>query len=126
MPAPRSVNRMPHAHETLVRWYLRFNGYLGEESFVVHEPDIGGVPQGAEFDTLAVRFPFSREYAGFAIENDPRLLDVEAIQKSLVDFTIAEVKSGENLKPNRIWRLTYGLLSRKDNSRNGAIPERSS
>ena len=37
---------MAHPSETLVRWYLRFNGYLGVENLVVHEPNSGAVPQG--------------------------------------------------------------------------------
>jgi len=96
---------MPDAFEKLVRWYLRFNGYFGVESFVVHEPVDGGVPQGAEFDTLGVRFPFSREDPGFEIQNDPKLRDNQAEEESLVDFVVAEVKTGENLSLNRIWKL---------------------
>jgi hypothetical protein len=96
---------MPDPHETLVRWYLRFNGYLGVESFVVHELKDGKVPEGAEFDTLAVRFPFSRESAGFLIRNDSPLWDKEAEENSLIDFVIAEVKGGAKPSLNKIWRL---------------------
>jgi hypothetical protein len=95
---------MSDAYETLVRWYLRFNGYLGVESFAVHEPSSLGVSEGAEFDTLGVRFPYSREEAQFRIQNDPRLQDEEAQRKCLIDFVVAEVKSGEKLSLNRIWR----------------------
>ena len=96
---------MTDLYETIVRWYLRFNGYFCVENFVVHEPDHAGVPQGAEFDTLAVRFPHSKEIvSGQPIENDPRLNDGEVSQSGLIDFVIAEVKSGKRLGLNRIWR----------------------
>jgi hypothetical protein len=104
---------MPDPHETLVRWYLRFNGYLSVESFVVHEPTDGKVPQGAEFDTLAVRFPFSRESAGFLIRNDSPLWDEEAEENSLIDFVIAEVKGGAKPSLNKIWRLIKGKYTER-------------
>lgn len=93
-------------YEVFVRWYLRFNGYLGVENFVVHEPAEGGIPQGGETDVLAVRFPHSRELAGFAIENDPKLRDAEVVRDGLVDFVVAEVKGGGNDRQNlnRVWR----------------------
>jgi hypothetical protein len=91
-------------HETLVRWYLRFNGYLGVENFILHEPTSARVAQGGEFDTLAVRFPFSREKPGFEIRNDEKLIDKEASEKNLVDFVIAEVKSGKHASLNKLWR----------------------
>ncbi len=91
-------------YELLVRWYLRFNGYLGVENFVVHEPVPGGIQQGGETDVLAVRFPHSRELAGFAIENDPKLIDEEVVRDGLVDFVVAEVKGGANDTLNRVWR----------------------
>lgn len=90
--------------EVFVRWYLRFNGYLGVENFVVHEVVEGGIRQGSETDVLAVRFPHSREVAGFAIENDLKLLDDEALRDGLVDFVVAEVKSGRDDRLNRVWR----------------------
>jgi hypothetical protein len=108
---------MPDPYETLVRWYLRFNGFLGVESFVVHEPAAPAqgeescrpatevIPQGAEFDILAVRLPYSREEAGFEIQRDGRLEDRDAREKALVECVIAEVKSGTKLSLNRIWRL---------------------
>jgi hypothetical protein len=57
---------MPDACETFVRWYVRFNGYLGVENFIVHEPRAGRVNQGTESDILAVRFPYSQEDPGTA------------------------------------------------------------
>jgi len=47
-------------YELLVRWYLRFNGYLGVENFVVQKAVKGGNVQAGESDILAVRFPNSR------------------------------------------------------------------
>lgn len=91
-------------YELLVRWYLRLNGYLGIENFVVHEPTEGGNRPGAEMDVLAVRFPYSREVPDFPIENDLNLLDEEATRDGLIDFVIAEVKGGQRGGLNRVWR----------------------
>src|ERR1700674_239908 len=98
-------------YELFVRWYLRFNGFLSVENFVVHEPDpqLPNVPAGTESDTLAVRFPHSKEIPGdgYALNvkliNDEKLLDEEAIAKGLTDFVIAEVKSGQNKSLNKVW-----------------------
>ncbi len=91
-------------HELLVRWYLRFNGYLGVENFVVHQTLQGGNVQVGETDTLAVRFPHSREDPGFPLQTDPKLLDNRAVTHGLVDFVVAEVKGGQNDTLNRVWR----------------------
>ena len=69
---------MAQPTENLVRSYLRFNGYLGVENLIVHEPISGAVPQGAEFDVVAVRFPFSSETADFEL---PRHSQLEAIER---------------------------------------------
>jgi len=96
---------MENNHEKFVRWYLRFNGYLTVENFVIHEPQNGHIPEGAEFDTLAVRFPHSREQVEQnLIQNDPRLDDSEEGEGKLIDFVIAEVKSGKRNTLNAIWR----------------------
>lgn len=96
---------MENSYEKFVRWYLRFNGYLTVENFVIHEPKNGHIPEGAEFDTLAVRFPYSREQVQEKlIQNDPRLGDTEASKDKLIDFVIAEVKSGKKNTLNKIWR----------------------
>lgn len=79
---------MAHPTETLVRWYLGFNGYLGVENLVVHEPAEGAVPQGAEFDVVAVR--------------DARLTAVE--KAGVVNVVIAEVKGGRDTSINDVWR----------------------
>jgi hypothetical protein len=98
---------MQDAYEELVRWYLRFNGFLCIENFVIHEPapDADVVPQGGEIDTLAVRFPFSHEVTHAAPQKqmirDERL---NAEKESVIDFVIAEVKSGDRIRLNSIWR----------------------
>jgi len=96
---------MEEKHEKLVRWYLRFNGYLTAENYVIHEARNGKVPQGGEFDTLGVRFPYSREEVDQKlIRNDPKLDDAEARADHLIDFVIAEVKSGNRNSLNSIWQ----------------------
>jgi hypothetical protein len=96
---------MEDKHEKLVRWYLRFNGYLTAENYVIHDARNGRVPQGGEFDTLGVRFPYSREQVDQKlIRNDPKLDDAEAKAAHLIDFVIAEVKSGNRNKLNGIWQ----------------------
>lgn len=92
---------MTQPTENFVRWYLRFNGYLGVENLIVHEPVPGAVPQGAEFDVVAVRFPFSCEVADFELTRHDKL---EAIEKpGVINVVIAEVKGGKNTKLNDVW-----------------------
>jgi len=91
-------------YELLVRWYLRFNGYLGVENFVVHETVQGGNVQGGETDILAVRFPYSREDPGFALQTDPKLLDTKSVDGGLVDLVVAEVKGRRHDTLNKVWR----------------------
>ena len=88
--------------ENLVRWYLRFNGYLGVENLIVHEPISGAVPQGAEFDVVAVRFPFSREVADFELQRHSQLEGIE--KPGVVNIVIAEVKGGKDTSLNDPWR----------------------
>jgi hypothetical protein len=93
---------VPHTSETFVRWYLRFNGYLAVENFVVHEPSVRGIRQGTESDVLAVRFPHSREDVGAPLQIDPRLMFGLAAPGN-VDFVIAEVKGGNRATLNDVW-----------------------
>lgn len=96
---------MEDNYEKLVRWYLRFNGYLTVENYVIHEARNGRVPQGGEFDTVGVRFPYSREQIDQKlIRNDPKLQDAEPSARHLVDFVIAEVKGGKRNRLNSIWQ----------------------
>lgn len=110
---------MSNAYEALVRWYLRFNGYLGVENFVVHEAIEEGNRQGGETDIIAVRFPYSQEVVGSPIVNDERhmheiggfrienhnlLFDEEIAEDNLIDFVIAEVKSSKGRSDlSKIW-----------------------
>lgn len=91
-------------YELLVRWYLRFNGYLGVENFVLHKTVEGGNVQVGENDILAVRFPNSQELPGFAIQNDPKLRDDDAEVHRLTDFVVAEVKGGGRKTLNNVWQ----------------------
>lgn len=83
---------------------------MSVENFIVHEPaeNTSMVPQGAELDTLAVRFPFSREVVEGTptkqMRNDPRLVLGVCQATDPVDFVIAEVKSGERVRLNSVWR----------------------
>jgi hypothetical protein len=98
---------MEDAYEELIRWYLRFNGFLCIENFIIHEPtpDAETVPQGGEIDTLAVRFPFSREVISAAQEKHVvRDELLEPPVPGLIEFVIAEVKGGDRIRLNSIWR----------------------
>jgi hypothetical protein len=94
---------MADNYETLIKWFLRFNGYFGVENFVIHEPLPRNNQQGGETDILGVRFPFSREQPGFVIANYSNLLDEKAQQRSLIDVVIAEVKNRDDDYLNDIW-----------------------
>lgn len=104
-------------YEELVRWYLRFNGFLTTENFVVHSPNrsLPRVPAGTETDILGVRFPHSKESPAetwtpdveavrFTIRNHSRLFDADAMSADLIDFLIAEVKGGNDRRLNATWR----------------------
>jgi hypothetical protein len=93
---------MANIYETLVRWYLRFNGYASVENFVINETSADGAFQAGESDILAVRFPYSVEAPGFKLRNDPRL--VAKSTTGTVDFVIAEVKGGRRASINDVWR----------------------
>ena len=47
---------MEDKYEQIVLWYLCFNGFMTVENLLIHEARNGRVPQGAEFDTVGVRF----------------------------------------------------------------------
>ena len=82
--------------ESLVKWYLRFNGYFTIPNFTVHPDTKKG--REAEVDFIAVRFPFSEEQAGqYEFERDDDLIVEDAI-----DFLLIEVKSSECVL-NKTW-----------------------
>jgi hypothetical protein len=91
--------------EILTKWYLRLNGYFTVDNFIVHNPDRipnGVVSNSTETDVLAIRLKHSKEIAGqLHIANDGKLLDKFG---SNLDFVIAEVKTGNEDKPNKVWR----------------------
>lgn len=96
------------AGEQLAKWYLRLNGYFTVDSFIVHAGDdpkrISGELIGnyTETDILGVRFSHHREVSGeLEIQNDPALINKRS---PLVDYVIAEVKTGNEDRPNPIWR----------------------
>lgn len=94
--------------EEFVRWFLRFNGYFGIENFIVHAADdpsriSGGViAPYTETDTIAIRMPYPKEITGsLRIANyDPLVGGGEG----KFDVVIAESKSGDENKPNKVWR----------------------
>ena len=92
---------VPDIYERLVRWYLRFNGYLAVENFFVNAAD-GGPTQVGEADILAVRHPHSREAPGFDLRNDQKLL--AGAHDQFVDFVVAEVKGGRRGSVNEVWK----------------------
>jgi hypothetical protein len=102
---------MPDKFERFVAAYLRLNGYFTVPNFIVHAADdptriSGGlIGNHTEVDTIGLRMPHSREVTGAKhIANDPALVD-GAVGK--VDVVIAEVKSGNDSTPNRVWKSAH-------------------
>jgi hypothetical protein len=94
--------------EEFVRWFLRLNGYFGIENFIVHAADDperisgGVVAPYTETDTIAVRMRHSQEIAGtLTVANYPPLVDGS---QERFDVVIAEAKSGNENRPNKVWR----------------------
>ena len=91
----------------LAKWYLRFNGYFIVDNFIVHAgDDINRISKNivgnhTETDILAIRYKFSKEITGaLHIQNDAKIMNP---QNSSIDFVIAEVKTGGQSKPNKLW-----------------------
>jgi hypothetical protein len=89
--------------ETLAKWYLRFNGYFVVDNFIVHAGDDvnkiskGSVGNYTEVDILAIRHKFNKEIIGtLHVQNDLKILDPSG---SMIDFVIAEVKTGLLIGP---------------------------
>ena len=66
MTTPACNNCQARRQEEFVRWFLRFNGFFGIESYIVHRVTTDHdyekpIPSYTEADILAVRLPFSRE-----------------------------------------------------------------
>lgn len=99
---------MSAIYEKFVNWYLRFNGYFTINNFVIHAADDperirnGIIAPHTETDIIALRMPYSVEIAGnLPIVNHKILVDG---QNGRFDVVIAEVKSGNENRPNAVWR----------------------
>lgn len=75
--------------ERLVYWYLRINGFLLLENFVIH-PDTG-TQQRTDADILAVRFKHRQELQINPMRDDPKVSECP----NLCNVIIAEVKRGQ-------------------------------
>jgi hypothetical protein len=74
--------------ERLGYWYLRFNGFMTTENFVVH-PDRGN-QQRTDADLLAVRFANRSELCTRPMQDDPFVTDCS----TLINLVIVEIKTG--------------------------------
>jgi hypothetical protein len=72
--------------ERLAYWYLRLNGFLTIQNFIVH-PETGS-NQRTDADVLGVRFPYRAELSPFPMEDDQRVAHV----KDRLFVIMAEVK----------------------------------
>ena len=79
---------MKTSPDRLAYWYLRLNGFLTTENFIVH-PDIGR-DQRTDADLLAVRFGHRSENVERPMTDDPRVVNCE----TFANVIIAEVKTG--------------------------------
>jgi len=83
--------------EELVYWYLRLNGFLLIDNFVLHQYE---EKRSADADMLAVRLPnTSEEILGEVLEDDNENL-FDFIDKNKTIYLIAEVKTGQNNNPD--------------------------
>lgn len=99
---------MSTIYEKFTSWYLRFNGYFTVDNFVVHAADDptrisnGIVAPHTETDSIAIRIPYSAAIVGdLKIANHDVLVEN---QNERFDIVIAEAKSGNDNKPNPVWR----------------------
>jgi hypothetical protein len=91
LQAEQTTHAQSNWAEKTAYWYLRLNGFLQIENFIVH-PTVG-VGQRTEVDLLAVRFPHRAERW---FDDRPMADDDEALGLSatVTDVVIAEVKGG--------------------------------
>ncbi|MBI3934561.1 MAG: hypothetical protein HY316_07685 [Acidobacteria bacterium] len=80
------VTNCKFKRERLVYWYLRLNGFLTIENFVVHPERSGS--QRTDADILAVRFRNRKELFVNPMEDDPRVCECG----TLCNVIIAEAK----------------------------------
>jgi hypothetical protein len=82
--------------ERLAYWYLRLNGFLTIENFIVH--DEGGRAQRTDVDLVAFRLPYRREafreHGGNAewMTDDPRFFDKSTPFAAFVEVTTGQCK----------------------------------
>lgn len=88
--------------EKVAYWYLRLNGFLQIENFVLHRTQGGG--QRTDADLLAVRFPHRSEFV-FDYPNDPMQDDFTSLELSRdqIDICIVEVKGNQPCTLNGPW-----------------------
>ncbi|MFQ5852194.1 MAG: hypothetical protein ACE5JU_16625 [Candidatus Binatia bacterium] len=98
---------MADKYERFVASYLRLNGYFTVPNFIVHAGDdpnrvmAGNVGNYTETDIIGVRMPYSQEVTStLHIANHGLLIDGA---NGRTDVVIAEVKSGNDNRPNRVW-----------------------
>jgi hypothetical protein len=77
--------------EKLAQWYLRLNGFLTWDNFVVHSPD-GSSLQRTDVDVIGVRFRHRCELIGNGQLSDDDWLNTWVSHNILV---LAEVKPGQ-------------------------------
>lgn len=88
--------------ERLAYWYMRFNGFLQIENFIVHPGGRGG--QRTDADLLGVRFPHRTEMV-LDIPDAPMRDDTQRLRlsDSVIDVVIAEVKTNQPCQLNGPW-----------------------
>jgi hypothetical protein len=97
---------MPAKYERFIASYLRLNGYFTVENFIVHAGDdikchhSESVGNYTETDILGIRLPHSPEKTGhLCVGNHDEFI---GNLSNKINVIIAEVKSGENDRPNHI------------------------
>lgn len=100
MPSHHSQQGRRLDPERVAYWYLRLNGFLQIENFVVH-PERGG-SQRTDADLLGVRF---RHRAEFAFDHGEPMADDERLFLSprFDDVVIVEVKTNQPCTLNGPW-----------------------
>lgn len=87
--------------ERLAYWYLRLNGFLTIENFIVH--DEGGGAQHTDVDLMAFRFPNRREALGAYGDEAKWMADDERFTAKAIPFAaFVEVTTGQ-CKLNGPW-----------------------
>lgn len=103
---------MPNQAEELASWYLRLNGFLLVENFVIHketEVEAKDAKHSSDADLLSVRFPHAEEKIGAKLlECDDEVL-FDLFNKKKVLALIVEVKSSEEPEDIKIFNSRYKM-----------------